>query len=82
MIWFWISPNKIANEASDLIDLLIEQNNSSGILLKTEHIKKELVNALHVAAKEVEVAGYLYSNAIFFYSAFKNLSQVLIAKAN
>lgn len=74
--------SKLAGEATELVDLLIEQNNSSGILLKTEHIKKELVNALHITAKEVELVGYLYGNAIFFYSAFKNLSEVLIAKAN
>lgn len=74
--------SKLANEASELVDVLIEQNTSSGILLKNDYLKKELVNALHICGKQVELVSYLFSNAIFFYSAFKKLSELLIAKAN
>lgn len=72
--------SKLANEASSLVDVLIEQNKTSGILLKNNTVKKELVDALHIAAKEVEFLNYLYSNIIFFYASFKKMSDILLAK--
>jgi len=70
--------SKLANEVSDLIDILIDQNTKSGVLLKNDSTKKELVNAVHIVAKEVELVSYMYSNCIFFYSAIKSLSEVIL----
>jgi hypothetical protein len=77
-----IEINRLAVEAASLVDLLIEQNQTSGVLLRNSHVKKELISALHVAAREVEFMSYLYSNAIYFYSAYKELTDLLIKKSN
>lgn len=74
--------NKLAKEVAELIDLLIEQNKTSGVLLRNDSVKKDLVAALHITAREVEFMSYLYSNAIYFYSAYKSLAQLLLKKAN
>ena len=70
--------SKLSSEVSDLIDVLIEQNTKSGILLKNNSTKKELINAIYTVAKEVELVSYIYSNCMFFYSAIKSLSDVII----
>ena len=73
--------SKLANEASELVDLLLEQNKTSSILLRNDTTKKDLVSALYTSAKQVELVSYLYSNAIFFYSSFKKLSDFLVEKS-
>lgn len=73
---------KLAQEVAELIDVLIEQNTKTGVLLKNDSLKKELVAAVHIVAKEVEFVSYLYSNAVFFYSAFKSLSEKIIEVGN
>ena len=73
---------KLANEVAELIDVLIEQNTKTGVLLKNDSTKKELVNAVHIVAKEVELVSYMYSNCILFYSAFKTLSTKIIEVGN
>lgn len=73
--------SKLANEASELVDLLLEQNKTSSVLLRNDATKKDLVNAIYISAKQVELVSYLYSNAIFFYSSFKKLSDFLIEKS-
>ena len=70
--------NKLAKECTELVDVLIEQNTNSGILLKNDRTKKELVEVLHIAAKEVELVSYMYSNTMFFYSSVKALSEVIL----
>lgn len=71
--------SKLAHSTSDLIDSLIDHNVSSGILLKNNENKKQLIEAVHIAASEVELLSYLYSNTIFFYSAFKTMSDAILA---
>jgi hypothetical protein len=73
---------KLANEVSELIDVLIEQNTKTGVLLKNDSVKKELISAVHIVAKEVELVSYLYSNCIFFYSGVKTLSEKIIEVGN
>lgn len=70
--------NKISKECSDLVDLVIEQNTKSSILLKNDSAKKDLISAIHTSAEQVEQISYLYSNIIFFYSGVKSLSDELI----
>lgn len=74
--------DKEAKDASALIDLLIEQNTKSGILLKNDSTKKQLVNAVYITARSVEFTSYLYSNCIYFYSAIKSLSESIIKFGN
>ena len=74
--------DKEAKDASALIDLLIEQNVKSGILLKNSATKKQLVNAVYSTARSVEFTSYLYSNCIYFYSAVKSLSESIIRFGN
>lgn len=63
---------KLSKECSELIDTLIEQNMSSNINLNNNTYKKDLTNAIFIAAKEVEFFSYLYFNVISFYGSFKN----------
>ena len=74
--------NKLALDVSDLVDLIIEQNSKTGILLKNNSAKKDLVNIIQIAAKQVEAAAYVYSNTIFLYTAIKRLSERLIVLGN
>ena len=69
---------KQSNDVVALIDALIEQNIRSGILLKNNDSKKQLIDAINTAAREVEFVSYLFSNTVFFYSAFQKLSEKLI----
>lgn len=64
---------KLTNDCVSLIDTLIDQNTRSNILSRNNNIKKELISAIHVSAREVEFLNYLYANAIIFYGCFKNL---------
>lgn len=64
---------KLTNEVAELVDSLIEYNIRTNILNNNNHAKKELISAIHTAAKEVEFLNYLYSNTIIFYGVFKNL---------
>lgn len=73
---------KLSMEVAELIDVLIEQNAKTGVLLKNDSMKKELINAVHIVAKEVELVSYMYSNAVFFYSAFKSLSEKVLEVGN
>lgn len=65
--------SKLTNECVSLIDALIDQNVKSNILSKNDTIKKELISAIHISAREVEFLNYLYANAIIFYGCFKSL---------
>ena len=64
---------KLTNECADLIDSLMDQNSKTNILANNNSTKKDLINAIHAAAKEVEFLNYLYSNAVIFYSTFGSL---------
>lgn len=73
---------KLAREVSDMIDILIEQNKQSSILSKNSSAKKQFIDMVHIGAKNVEFCGYLYANAIFFYTAVKSLSDAVIIAGN
>lgn len=64
---------KITNECVSLIDTLIDQNTKTDMLSKNDSIKKELISAIHISAREVEFLNYLYANAIVFYGCFQSL---------
>ena len=66
---------KLTNECVSLIDTLIDQNTKSDMLSKNDSIKKELISAIHISAREVEFLNYLYANAVTFYSCFKSLTE-------
>lgn len=68
---------KLTNEVSEMVDLVLEQNNKTGFLLNSNYLKKDLITALHTVAKEVELVAYLYSNAMFFYKAVDSLSNTV-----
>ena len=65
---------KLTNECVSLIDTLIDQNTKSDMLSKNDSIKKELISAIHISAREVEFLNYLYANAVTFYGCFKSLT--------
>lgn len=68
---------KLTNECVDLVDTLIDQNTKTDMLSKNDTIKKELISAIHICAREVEFLNYLYANAVVFYGCFKNLTEDL-----
>lgn len=70
--------NKMADEASGLVDNLIEQNGKTGLLVKNDTAKKELIDALYTSAKQVETVSYLYANLIQFYAAYKKLGDLIL----
>ncbi len=68
---------KLTVDTSELIDSLIDQNTKTNVLARNSEVKKELINAIHTTAREVELLNYLYANAIMFYGTFKNLTDDL-----
>jgi hypothetical protein len=68
---------KLSNDLAELIDSLIAHNASTKILTNNDKAKKELVAAIHIAAQEVELLSYVYSNVIIFYGVFNNLIEDL-----
>lgn len=70
--------NKMADEASGLVDNLIEQNGKTGLLEKNDTAKRELIDALYTSAKQVETVSYLYANLIQFYAAYKKLGDLIL----
>lgn len=74
--------NKIAMEVSEMVDTLIEQNSKSGILLKNDKAKRDLVEMIHVGATGVEFVSYLYANTVYFYKALKSLSDKVLVVGN
>jgi len=77
--------NEISRMTKDvilLVDSLIDQNKSTGILLKTERTKKELIESLHIVGTEIEFLSYLYSNIVYLYSSFKSLSELILEEGS
>jgi len=70
--------NRLASEASDLIDVLIENNKNSSILLKNNQTKKDLIFAIQIAAEQVEFQNYIYANMTFLYAAIQKLSEAIL----
>jgi len=68
---------KLTTDTSELIDSLIDQNTKTNVLARNSEVKKELINAIHTTAREVEFLSYLYANAIMFYGTFKSLTDDL-----
>lgn len=69
--------SKLTNECAELIDSLIELNTKNNILEKNNHVKKELIKAISISAREVEFLNYIYSNIYIFYGVFKNMIEEL-----
>lgn len=69
---------KISKEVSEMVDVLIEQNSKSGILIKNDAAKRDLVEMIHVGATSVEFVAYLYANSVYFYNALKSLSDKVL----
>lgn len=65
---------KLTNECVELLDTLIDQNTKTEMLSKNDTVKKELISAVHISAREVEFLNYLYANAVVFYGCFQSLT--------
>lgn len=74
--------SKLASEVSDMVDILIEQNSKSGILLRNTEAKKDLTDMIQIGAESVRFVSYLYANSIYFYNALKSLSEKIIEAGN
>lgn len=70
--------NRLASEASDLIDVLIENNKNSSVLLKNNQTKKDLIFAIQITAEQVEFQNYVYANMTFLYTAIQKLSEAIL----
>ncbi|EKD89707.1 MAG: hypothetical protein ACD_33C00003G0001 [uncultured bacterium] len=64
---------KMAKDCSELVDVIIEQNKNGNISLKNDDFKKQLTEAIYIAAREVEFVSALYANTVYFYGSFKNV---------
>lgn len=73
---------KLSKEVSEMVDVLIEQNSSSGILINNSEAKKDLVTLIQTGASSVEFCGYLYANSLQFYTSVKSLGDVYIRAGN
>lgn len=73
---------KLAKEVSEMVDLLIEQNTKTGLLLNNDSAKKELMAMIDVAAHSVSFVGYLYANTLYLYNALKSLSEKIVEVGN
>lgn len=69
--------SKMTQEVADLVDILINQYSKTTGTFKNDDVKKELISAIHIAAKEVEFLNYLYANSVILYGSFKNLTDEL-----
>lgn len=69
---------KLSQEVSDMVDILIEQNGKSGILLRNTEAKKDLTEMIHIGAENVRFVSYLYANSLYFYKALQSLSEKII----
>lgn len=65
--------NNLGKEISDLVDTLIEYNRKTRVFEENSEVKKSLINAIYITAKEIELLAYVYSNMVIFYGAFKHL---------
>ena len=70
--------SKLTEECAQLVDSLINHNTKTNVLARNDHVKKELINAIHIAAREVEFTNYLYANTLIFYGCFKNITDEVI----
>ena len=73
---------RLSKEVAEMVDLLIEQNGKSGILLRNDEAKKDLVEMIATGAKSVSLVGYLYANTMYLYKALESLSSAVIAVGN
>lgn len=62
----------------EMIDTLVEQNIRTGTLTKSEHIKKDLIDAIDQTARAVEFYAALYAEFFAICSSFKSLTETLI----
>lgn len=69
---------RLSKEVSEMVDVLIEQNNKNGILLKNDSAKRDLVEMIHTGATGVEFISYLYANTVYFYKALQSLTDTVL----
>ena len=67
-------------DVTDLIDALVEQNLKTGVLVKSQGAKKELIEAIDQSAKAVEFYTALYAEFFGVCAGFKTLTDALIAR--
>ena len=72
--------NILVTEILNIIDSLIEQNNSLTESVKSINAENELINALYIATKEIDVIRYIYNNTVSFYTCFNELTKFLRTK--
>lgn len=72
---------KLSRDAIDLIDALVDQNLKTGVLVKSQGAKKELVEAIDQTARAVEFYTALYAEFFGLCSSFKKLTEALIARS-
>ena len=68
---------KKVRDVTELIDALVDQNLKTGILVKSEGAKKELMTAIDQAARAVEFYTALHAEFFACCSAFKTLTEAL-----
>jgi hypothetical protein len=71
---------KSVRDVTDLIDALVEQNLRTGVLVKSQGAKKELVGAIDQTARAVEFYTALHAEFFGVCSGFKTLTDALIAR--
>lgn len=68
---------KNVQDLTELIDALVEQNLTTGILVKSQGAKKELMEAIDQTARAVEFYTALHAEFFAFCSSFKTLTDAL-----
>lgn len=61
----------------EMVDLLIEHNIQSGVLVKNNTAKKELMECIHTTAQLIEFYNALFAQLMFFCGSFKALTEAL-----
>lgn len=74
------SLEKSVRDVTDLIDALVEQNLKTGVLIKSQGAKKELVESIDQTARAVEFYTAMYAEFFGVCSSFKTLTDALVAR--
>ena len=74
--------SRLTQEAADYVDMLINQENINSMLTRNNNIKTDLVNAVAIASKAVELYGYVYGQLLFLYKGVHDLNAEMIRLGN
>lgn len=69
-----------SNGISELVDTLIQHNIATGVLLKNNDAKKELIECITILAHLTEFYASLYARTVTYCSSFKSLTDLINAK--